>query len=243
MPNVLQFSKPEDEWIEIPRGYRTAKKWTPQIGDIFPNFKTCGTEGDFCLHNWAEGRWVYMFSLRKAFAPICTTELASLAVIQEDFKRANIAMVAMSVGTLHETMLWVEQVEALFDIRIDFPVLSDPNGSLSEEMGVIHPKNDPNYSIRKSFVIGPDLRVRMMFDYPANVGRSSEEVLRTAQALQAAEETKLAVPADWQPGDEFLARPSDSADCDLARRYGKEWTKVSEDLKIIQASAAKAASA
>ncbi|WP_306151620.1 redoxin domain-containing protein [Roseovarius sp. MMSF_3281] len=239
MPNVLQFSKPEDEWIEIPSGYKTAKKWTPQIGDIFPNFRTWGTEGEFCLHNWAEGEWVYFFSHRKAFAPICTTELASLAVMQEDFKRANIALAAISVGTLYETMTWVEEVEALFDIRIDFPVLSDPNGMLSEEMGLIHPKSDPNFSIRKSFIIGPDLRLRMMFDYPACVGRSSEEALRATQALQAAEATNLAVPADWQPGDEFLARPSDDADQDLYRRYGRNWTKVSNSLKVIQPSAVK----
>jgi peroxiredoxin (alkyl hydroperoxide reductase subunit C) len=238
MQSFLTPAQPEGEWIEIPRGYRTMRAWTPQIGDIFPNFKAYSTHGDFCFHNWAEGRWVYFYSHRSAFTPVCSTELASIALYQDDFKKAGIAIAAVSVGTLEETMSWVEEIEATFNVAVEFPVLSDPNGKLSHEMGLIHPKNDPKHSIRKSFIIDPALRLRMMFDYPACVGRSSEEVLRAAQALQIADRTELSVPADWQPGDDMLAPPGHDDDTYLNKHYGEHWTRVRSYLTVIQPEAA-----
>jgi len=64
-----------ENWVEVPRGYRKVHAWTPQIGDIFPNFNVPSTQGSIAFHNWAEGEWVYLFSHPSAFTPICTTEL------------------------------------------------------------------------------------------------------------------------------------------------------------------------
>lgn len=234
----LNKGRPES-WIEVPSGYRTEKAWSPQIGDIFPNFKAMSTQGEIRLHGWAEGRWVHLFSHPAAFTPICSTELASLAEMAPDFARAGVEMLGLCVGQPEDTARWVEDVERIFGLRIGFPVLSDPDGRLSQAMGLIHPKNDNECTIRKSFILDPALRVRMMFDYPAFVGRSSEEVLRSIAALQAADLTGLAVPADWQPGDDLLARPGECDDAMLDARYGRDWTRLSRYLKVVHTGGAR----
>ena len=238
MQDVMNTGRGDENWIEVPKGYRTGKIWSPQIGDIFPNFSAMSTKGEMAFHNWAEGRWIYLFSHPAAFTPICTTELASLAEMQPDFERAGVAVVGLSVGMPDDTARWVEDVERIFGLKIVFPVVSDPDGRLSRAMGLIHPKNDKDCTIRKSFIIDPALRVRMMLDYPAFVGRSSEEVLRAIEALQMADRTGLAVPADWQPGDDLLARPGENDDADLDARYGEGWTRLSRYLKVVHTDAA-----
>jgi len=224
-------------WVEVPRGYRKAHAWTPEIGDIFPNFNAQSTKGPISFHNWAEGGWVYLFSHPAAFTPVCTTELASMAMILEDFRRAGVSVAALSVSGQEDTARWVADVEDRFGLDVDFPVMSDPGGRISREIGLIHPKNHESWTIRKSFIIDPSLKLRMMFDYPTAVGRSSEEALRATLALQTSDRTTLGVPADWQPGDDLLARANDCDDADMLQRYGRKWTRMCDYLKVIHAGA------
>jgi len=226
-----------ENWVEVPSGYRKIHAWTPQIGDIFPNFNVPSTQGSIAFHNWDEGEWVYLFSHPSAFTPICTTELASMAMMLRDFEDAGISVAALSMSGQAETARWVADVEDTFGLDVDFPVMSDPGGRISREMGLIHPKEDAGCTIRKSFIIDPSLKLRMMFDYPTAVGRSSEEALRAILALQATDRTALGVPADWQPGDDLLARPNDCADSDMDTRYGRKWTRMCDYLKVVHAGA------
>ncbi|GAW34200.1 alkyl hydroperoxide reductase subunit C [Roseovarius sp. A-2] len=226
-----------ENWVEVPRGYRKVHAWTPQIGDIFPNFNVQSTQGAISFHNWAEGEWIYLFSHPSAFTPICTTELASMAMMLRDFEDAGISVAALSMSGQAETARWVADVEDTFGLDVDFPVMSDPGGRVSREMGLIHPKENAGCTIRKSFIIDPSLKLRMMFDYPALVGRSSEEALRAILALQATDRTSLGVPADWQPDDDLLARASDCGDADLDVRYGSKWTRMCDYLKVVHAGA------
>ncbi len=238
MSNVLKYDSPQDTWIEVPSGYKSNRHWAPQIGDIFPNISAETTNGLIQFHNWAEGRWVYFFSLPAPFTPICTTELASLAEMADDFEESRIAILGLSVGQVDDINIWVEEIQAMFGVTIEFPIVADPEGVLAKQMSLIHPKEDDHMTIRKSFVLDPAMRVRIMFDYPGMIGRSSEEVLRSANALQATDFTGLAVPADWKPGDCLLARPFDNNDAELRRRFGNQWTKLSSYLKVIEAKSA-----
>ena len=55
-------------------------------------------------------------------------------------------------------------------------------------------------------VIDPENIVRAFQFYPSEVGRNTDEILRTLQALQAHDSHEnIVTPVNWQPGDDFMA--------------------------------------
>ncbi|MFD1509160.1 redoxin domain-containing protein [Lacimonas salitolerans] len=226
--------KPKDteSWIEVPSGYKSVRKWMPQIGDIFPNFSLPSKDGQINFHNWADGRWTILSSHTMPFTPVCTSEILSLALMQDEFAKAGFSMLSLTVGGVNTVSRWVDDIERQLDVSVDFPILCDRDGTLSRDMGLIHPKSFENMTIRKSFVIDPSLRVRLMFDFPGQIGRSFEELLRCGQALRMADDTSMAVPADWMPGDPLLAMP-ETSDFDLNAQYGSTWTKLCDYLRVV----------
>lgn len=58
-------------------------------------------------------------------------------------------------------------------------------------------------TVRNTFFIDPKGIIQSMNCYPANVGRSVPEMLRTLDALQAVQNGGLA-PVNWSAGDPIL---------------------------------------
>jgi len=46
-----------------------------------------------------------------------------------------------------------------------------------------------------------------MIYYPLNVGRNMQEIMRLIDALQTADKHKVALPANWSPGEEVIVPP------------------------------------
>jgi peroxiredoxin (alkyl hydroperoxide reductase subunit C) len=55
------------------------------------------------------------------------------------------------------------------------------------------------------FVIDPVGTVRVMLYYPQTTGRNMDEIVRLVDALQIADRSKVATPANWRPGDKVIA--------------------------------------
>jgi peroxiredoxin (alkyl hydroperoxide reductase subunit C) len=66
--------------------------------------------------------------------------------------------------------------------------------------------------VRAVFFIDPNRVMRAVIYYPLNVGRNMEEVLRVVDALQTADENKVALPANWRPGDMVIVPPPSTAE-------------------------------
>lgn len=190
--------------ISLPIDYRMKVRWLPRIGDIFPDFQTDSTAGRLRFHQWAEGHWVYFASHPEAFSPVSTTELGDIALHAEEFARRRVKPLVLSRDSLPEQKAWAMDVAALFGPKIDFPMISDPYGTLATACGMIHPHQDETLAIRKTLIIDPSLKIRMILEYPMNIGRSIDETLRVIDALQASDSKGLAAPASWLPGDPLL---------------------------------------
>ena len=59
--------------------------------------------------------------------------------------------------------------------------------------------------------------------YPANVGRSTPEMLRTLDALQAVDNGPVLAPANWKPGEALLAQPDASLDTVFSAKGQTDW--------------------
>ena len=193
--------------IEVPAGYETHARWIPHLGDIFPNFALRHGEGEFHFHDWAEGSWVYFFSHPLACTPVCTTEIADVAAHSDELRARGAKALNISTDAPDVQQVWLADIEKMFGVTIDFPLLSDPDGVVAKMCDMVHPHEDTVLCVRKGFIIDPSLRIRMIIDYPLNVGRDIEEVLRVIDALRATEHTDLVAPGGWMPGDPLLVAP------------------------------------
>lgn len=57
-------------------------------------------------------------------------------------------------------------------------------------------------TVRSVFIIDSKKKVRLIMTYPAAVGRNFDEIIRTLEALQLADQHKIATPVNWTPGDD-----------------------------------------
>ncbi len=191
----------------VPWGYRRSVRWLPRIGDIVPDFRADSTQGPLAFHDWAEGGWTVLFGHPLAFTAVCTTEMAALAALAPDFARRGARLVGLSCSPVEEARAWAAEIARLYGVGVSFPLVADPQARLCDLFGMVHEKQSPHCAIRKTMVVGPDLRLRALIEYPMRVGRSSEETLRLLDALQAAEAYNLGVPADWREGDDLVLLP------------------------------------
>ena len=93
-----------------------------------------------------------------------------------------------------------------------FPIIEDPTLVIGHAYGMVSPHDSDSATVRTTFFIDPEGVVRAMTCYPANVGRSIPEMLRTLDALQVVDRSGDLAPANWTDGDPLL-RPA-SVDLD-----------------------------
>lgn len=100
--------------------------------------------------------------------------------------------------------------------QLNFPIIADEDlkvatlyGMLDQESndpGNFDPKTRAPLPIRTVFIIDPKRRIRLTMTYPAAIGRSFDEILRTLDALQRSDSFKIATPADWKQGQDVIIR-------------------------------------
>ena len=70
------------------------------------------------------------------------------------------------------------------------------------------------------FFIGPDKRLKLSMFYPSNVGRNCVEILKELDALQSAAKHSVAMPANWELGQDVII-PSVISDEDAKIKFGE----------------------
>jgi peroxiredoxin (alkyl hydroperoxide reductase subunit C) len=221
-----------DTRLYIPIGYRRTVGWLPQIGDIFPDFSAESTHGRMRFFDWAEGHWTVLFSHPAALTPVCTTEIVSLASSQQDFEARNVKLLGFSGSSYEDQIRWHADIERIFGIPVDFRFVIDADCRMARNFGMMHEKQSADWPIRKTFILDPTMRIRMIFEYPIYIGRATEEILRVVDALRMQDATELAIPADWEEGEELIF-PEDGDAAATMARYGKRFTRLSPYLAVV----------
>lgn len=222
---------PRNEMLRLPTAYRRTVRWLPQIGDIFPDFTVETTQGQLRFWEWAADSWVHLFSHPAAFTPVCTTEVASLASYAAEWEARNVRILGLTGSTVPQLREWNREIEDFFDVEVGFPTAHDPGLELSRLFGMMHRKESQEWPVRKSFLIDPAQRVRMIFEYPIYVGRNTEEILRVVEALQLRAATGAATPSDWYCGDVAVI-PDDMPESAVWAHFGGPSSRVMPYLRL-----------
>lgn len=174
-----------------------------RIGDTAPNFAARSTTGPVELSGY-RGQWLILFSHPADFTPVCTTEFVELARQAAEFVQRDCALMALSVDSLFSHFAWLRLIRDRFDLEVRFPIVEDPTLVIGRAYGMVSSQDNDSATVRTTFFIDPEGVVRAMTCYPANVGRSIPEMLRTLDALQAVDQSGELAPANWQSGDRLL---------------------------------------
>ncbi|MBD3165526.1 peroxiredoxin [bacterium] len=174
----------------------------PLLGQKLPQMRVTTTQGTFDLPDHFKGKWFVLFSHPGDFTPVCTTEFYAFSKLHEKFREVNAELIGHSVDQVFSHIKWIEWIEDNLDTKIDFPVIADDRGKVAEKLGMLHPAMGSN-TVRAVFIVDPEGVLRLVLYYPQEVGRNMDEILRALKALQAHEQYKVALPANW-PNNELL---------------------------------------
>ena len=180
----------------------------PLIGAKAPSFKAESTAGKINFPSDYGKSWKILFSHPRDFTPVCSSELLELAQLQDDFAQKDVKLLVLSTDKLSQHTAWKESLETISYMgrepsQINFPIVADDNYEISNKYGMLHSPTSTSKDVRGVFVIDPDNIVQAIYFYPMNIGRNMDEILRTVAALQAVE-NNIAIPANWEPGDDVL---------------------------------------
>jgi alkyl hydroperoxide reductase subunit AhpC len=188
-----------------------------RLGDEAPNFKADTTDGPIDFHEWKSGSWAVLFSHPADFTPVCTTELGRTAGLHDEFSKRNVKVIAVSVDSLESHNGWAPDITDVGGVPLNFPIIADPDRTVSMAYDMIHPGEDDSSTVRSVFIIDPTNKVRLTLTYPKSVGRNFDEIVRVIDALQLTDSAPVSTPADWTPGNRVIVAPTMSTEDAKAR--------------------------
>ncbi len=191
-----------------------------RLGDIAPNFQSNTTAGQLDFYEYLGDSWGVLFSHPADFTPVCTTELGKTALLQEEFSKRNVKVLAVSVDSIDKHHEWVKDINETQQVTVAFPIIADDNKVVAGLYDMIHPNASETFTVRSLFVIGPDKKVKLIITYPASTGRNFYEVLRVIDSLQLTANYSVATPADWKAGEDVIVVPAISTE-DAIKKFPK----------------------
>ncbi len=203
-----------------------------QIGDRAPNFVAETTAGRIDLYDYMGNGWAVLFSHPKDFTPVCTTELAALARLTDEFVRRDTVVLGLSVDPLDSHEVWLDDINTSQGVSIDYPVIADQDREVAALYGMIHANEDSTATVRSVFIIDPSKSVRVVISYPMSTGRDFNEILRVLDSLQLFARHQVATPAHWRHGDDVIIAPSVS-DAEARERFPDGWKSPTPYLRIV----------
>ena len=207
-----------------------------RIGDEAPNFTANTTEGEIDFHSWLGDSWGVFMSHPADFTPVCTTEIGRVANLKGEFESRNAKVLVLSVGTkdglspIDSHTEWIKDVNETQNADVDFPMVADPDKTIADSYGMIHPNANDTLTVRSVFVIGPDKKVKLIISYPASTGRNFFEILRVIDSLQLTANYQVATPVDWQNGQDCIVIPAIATE-DIPDKFPKGHTVVKPYLR------------
>jgi alkyl hydroperoxide reductase subunit AhpC len=191
------------------------------------------TEGTISFHDFIDGSWAVLFSHPKDYTPVCTTELGEVSRLKSEFDRRGVKVLGLSVDSVSDHQGWAKDIEETQGHALNFPLLADPDRTVSELYDMIHPNANDTLTVRSVFVIGPDKKLKLSITYPASTGRNFEEILRVIDSLQLTAKHQVATPVNWTDGDDVIIVPALSDD-DAKSRFPEGWNTVKPYLRVVK---------
>jgi peroxiredoxin (alkyl hydroperoxide reductase subunit C) len=210
----------------------------PGLGEPAPAFEAKTTHGPRQLSDY-KGKWLILFSHPADFTPVCTTEFVAFARNHPRFQALNCELLGLSIDSNYAHIAWARNIEEKFGVKIPFPIIEDLSMKVAAAYGMIQPGASDTSTVRATFFIDPDGKLRAMVYYPMSNGRSVEEFLRLLEAMQTSDKHGVATPEAWKPGDKVIVPPPQTqAEAEKRKGEGHLYTDWYFSMRELKKSAA-----
>jgi alkyl hydroperoxide reductase subunit AhpC len=198
-----------------------------RINQTVPDFTAKTNEGEISFHDWIGDSWAILFSHPKDFTPVCTTEFGAVAQLSEEWAKRGTKVIGVSVDGVDDHARWIGDIETFAKAQVTFPIIADDGLVVSKAFDMLPAEaylpdgRTPadSATVRSVFIIGPDKQLKLSMTYPMTVGRNFAEVLRALDALQASARLGVAMPANWEQGQDVII-PTSVSTADAKQKYG-----------------------
>lgn len=151
-----------------------------------------------------KGHWIVVWFYPGDFSFVCPTELAAVALRQEELKGLDVQVLTVSTDSTYVHQAWNEaELSKMVPGGLPFPMVADAGGKIGRMYGVYD--EDESVDLRGRFLIDPDFNIRSMELLSLDVGRNPLELIRQIKAYRYVSSTGRLAPAGWKPGQEGLA--------------------------------------
>ncbi|KQB96424.1 peroxidase [Loktanella sp. 1ANDIMAR09] len=198
-----------------------------RINDTIPDLTVETDQGTLSLHDWIGDSWAILFSHPKDFTPVCTTEFGAVAQLADEWAKRGTKVMGISVDGVEDHKKWKSDIETFAKAKAGFPIIADEDLTVAKAFDMLPADaylpdgRTPadSATVRVVFIIGPDKQLKLSMTYPMNVGRNFAEVLRALDGLQTAAGQGVAMPANWNVGDDVII-PATVSDEDAKAKFG-----------------------
>jgi peroxiredoxin (alkyl hydroperoxide reductase subunit C) len=173
------------------------------IGDLFPEITCNTTKGERTLPDDFAWHWFVLFSHPADFTPVCTTEFVAFQKRSDQFAALNAKLIGLSVDSVEDHHRWVKWISTNLRVNIEFPIIDDADRAVSLALGMLRPDAMDTVTARSVLIVDDLGVVRTILEYPKEVGRNMDEVVRVVKALQLFDEKQVNTPANW-PHNEIV---------------------------------------
>ena len=214
---------------------------TLRINSEAPDFTAETTQGTINFHEWIGDGWAVLFSHPKDFTPVCTTELGYMAGLNSEFEKRNCKVIGLSVDSVRDHKLWLQDIEDTQGHKVTYPLIGDPElkiaklyDMLPEEAGETSEGRTAadNATVRSVFLVGPDKKIKAILIYPMSSGRNFDEILRLLDSNQLTALHQVATPVNWKHGEDVIIVPAVS-DEEASKRYPDGWDSPKPYIRIV----------
>lgn len=173
-----------------------------QVCQTAPNFEAEAVVEDrfttIRLHEY-RGKYVILFFYPLDFTFVCPTEIIAFDKALKKFHERNAELIGISVDSKYTHLAWRKTDRADGGIeKIRFPLVSDIHKSIARDYQVLI--EELGHAARGLFILDRDGIVKHITVNHPDIGRNVDEILRTLDAIQYAEEHGEVCPANWEKG-------------------------------------------
>ncbi|EMI18004.1 thioredoxin peroxidase [Rhodopirellula maiorica SM1] len=148
------------------------------------------------------GKYVILFFWPLDFTFVCPTEIIAFSDRAAEFEKLGVQLLGVSVDSEFTHLAWTNTKRSEGGIgKTDYPLIADLNKQIARDYDVLI---DAGVALRGLFLIDQEGVVRHQVVNDLPLGRSVDEAMRIAQALQYFEKNGEVCPANWKEGNRTI---------------------------------------